>query len=269
MSAPRILVADDNPLSLRFLADALVDAGAEVGEAIDGIAAVRLAATTAYDLLLLDARMPGLDGASALERIRAQDGPSRRATALATTADDAAATAAALSARGFAAVLTKPLRIDALRDAVACHLPPGATFGAASVNRASDCAPAGYACLRATPLDGESPDDESPDDDALDDEQARRAAGGDAQIVSALRGLFVAELEALPAEIEALSAREDRAALRDRLHRLDASAGFCGVPALVAAAALLRGQLEAAQWPDAGVADFLAACARARQRLSA
>ncbi|HEY6943442.1 response regulator [Dokdonella sp.] len=277
MTAPRILVADDNPLSLRFLADALVGAGAEVGEAIDGLAAVRLAAATAYDLLLLDARMPGLDGASALERIRSQ-GASQWATALATTADDGAASAAALRARGFIAVLTKPLSVDALRDAVASHLPAGVAFAAAPApaavaeGSARDGAYVDGAYVDGACVDGayvDSAHARSTDADALDDEQALRAAGGDRQIVSALRGLFIAELDALPDEIEAFAARGDRASLRDRLHRLDASAGFCGVPALVAAASRLRRLLDQAPWPEQGVAQFLATCEGARRRLSA
>jgi CheY-like chemotaxis protein/HPt (histidine-containing phosphotransfer) domain-containing protein len=251
---PRILVADDNPLSLRFLADALADAGAEVGQAVDGLAALRLADESAFDLLLLDARMPGLDGASALARIRTGDGASRHAVALATTADDGATTAAALRERGFVAVLAKPLRIDTLREAVARHLPDGATLAATPALR--------DAAARATRVE------DAADEDALDDEQARRAAGGDLAIVAALRGLFVAELEALPTEIAAIAARGDREALRDRLHRLDASAGFCGVPALVAASARLRARLGEAQWPSPAVADFLAAGERACRRLS-
>jgi CheY-like chemotaxis protein/HPt (histidine-containing phosphotransfer) domain-containing protein len=266
---PRILVADDNPLSLRFLADALADAGIEVAEADDGPAAVRLANESAFDLLLLDARMPGLDGAAALARIRAGGGPSRHAIALATTADDSAGTAAALRGNGFAEVLPKPLRIDALRAAVASHLRTAA-FAAherpARAARVEDRADQDRADEDRANQD--RADEDRADDDTLDDEQARRAAGGDEAIVAALRGLLVTELEALPAEVAAIAARDDRPALLDRLHRLDASAGFCGVPALVAASARLRDRLGDENWPGAGVADFLAACERSRERLS-
>ena len=72
---------------------------------------------SAYDVLLLDARMPNLGGAEVLARIRAQAGPSQHAIALATTADNDRATHAALRASGFADVLTKPLSIDAADDA--------------------------------------------------------------------------------------------------------------------------------------------------------
>jgi hypothetical protein len=60
-------------------------------------------------------------------------------------------------------------------------------------------------------------------------------ACGDGTVLAALRGLFRAELAALPAELERLSA--DLPALRDRLHRLRASCGFCGATRLDAACA--------------------------------
>jgi len=58
--------------------------------------------------------------------------------------------------------------------------------------------------------------------------------------------------------------------LRDRLHRLDASAGFCGTPALARANAILRATVDAQNvWPKAAIADFLAACAAVRAKLIA
>jgi HPt (histidine-containing phosphotransfer) domain-containing protein len=86
--------------------------------------------------------------------------------------------------------------------------------------------------------------------------------------MTALRDLFARELEALPAEIAAIAARRDKVAMRDRLHRLDASAGFCGAPAVVRAAAMLRQLLDGEAWPERGVADFLAVGERARARLA-
>ncbi len=228
----RILVADDNPLSLRFLAEALVGMGHEVVEAEDGAVALDRANAGACDVLLLDARMPNLGGAQVLARVRAHAGSSQHATALATTADNDRAAHAALRAAGFADVLVKPLGVGTLRSALAQH--------------ASGLALAG---------------------EMLDDAQALAAAGGDATIAAALRGLFASELEALPNEFARFDECEDATAARERLHRLDASAGFCGVPALVQAAATLRLALDGSAWPRTAIAQFLAACERARLQL--
>jgi CheY-like chemotaxis protein/HPt (histidine-containing phosphotransfer) domain-containing protein len=236
-AVPNILVADDNPVSLRFFADALAALGVSSELAHDGIETVARASRTRFDLLLIDARMPGLDGSEALARIRAEAGPSQDAVALATTAEAGEAARLRLVEAGFAGVIAKPVTVDALRAALVRYLPDaggGAQSGA----------------------------------DGLDDARALAATGGDASIVAALRGLLIAELDALPAEIADFGARSDVAALRDRLHRLDASAGFCGAPALADACAALRKACDTgAGWPVAATDAFLAACADVRARL--
>jgi DNA-binding NarL/FixJ family response regulator len=70
--AERILLVDDHPLTRSALAGLLTQHGFDVvGEAADGEEAVEAAARLEPDLILLDLSMPGLDGLSALPRLRA------------------------------------------------------------------------------------------------------------------------------------------------------------------------------------------------------
>jgi two-component system, response regulator PdtaR len=70
---PRVLVAEDEALIRLDLVEMLADEGYQVcGEAGDGETAVRLAEELRPDLVVLDVKMPGLDGIAAAQRIAEQ-----------------------------------------------------------------------------------------------------------------------------------------------------------------------------------------------------
>src|SRR5919198_5938079 len=69
--AERILLVDDHPLTRSALSSLLTQQGFDViGEAADGEEAIDCAERLQPDLILLDLSMPGLDGLSALPRLR-------------------------------------------------------------------------------------------------------------------------------------------------------------------------------------------------------
>ncbi len=70
MKEPRVLVVDDEPQIQRFLTVALSAAGYEVQTAETGAQALRLAATGAPDLIVLDLGLPDRDGKDILRDIR-------------------------------------------------------------------------------------------------------------------------------------------------------------------------------------------------------
>ena len=70
MNATRVLVVDDEPQIQRFLKPALVACGYEVLSALSGAEALKLAATQAPGIVLLDLGLPDLDGKEVLERLR-------------------------------------------------------------------------------------------------------------------------------------------------------------------------------------------------------
>ncbi|QEO14048.1 response regulator transcription factor [Agromyces intestinalis] len=87
MTGPiRIVVADDHPIVRAGIVGLLESAGdlEVVGEASDGEEAVALAESTRPDLVLMDLRMPRLDGAEATARIRASAGDAPRVLVLTT-----------------------------------------------------------------------------------------------------------------------------------------------------------------------------------------
>ena len=66
----RILLAEDNLLNQQIAREMLEDAGATVILANDGKEAIDLATTGAFDCILMDVRMPGIDGLQATQALR-------------------------------------------------------------------------------------------------------------------------------------------------------------------------------------------------------
>lgn len=125
----RVLVAEDHETIRRITCTQLARSGARPVEAADGLEAVERAAAEPFDLILMDLRLPGLDGPTAAARIRQNGGPSAGARIVGLTARRAPATVAMLSDLALDACLAKPLdlaRLAAvLRDeAVAAERPP-------------------------------------------------------------------------------------------------------------------------------------------------
>jgi len=105
----RLLVVDDHEANRDLVRLFLADAGVEITQATDGEQAVRLAAERPFDVILMDVRMPTLDGPGALRRIRQAAGPNDATPIVAFTADADADAVAHLLAQGFQGAVTKPM----------------------------------------------------------------------------------------------------------------------------------------------------------------
>ncbi len=115
MSRRRVLVVDDDETIGELLEATLLDAGYDVAVAAGGAAGLELAARFKPHLVLLDLRMPGVDGRSFVSAYRGGEG--RKAPiAVVTAVRDGAAAASALGAQG---VLEKPFELSELLNLVA------------------------------------------------------------------------------------------------------------------------------------------------------
>ncbi|HEY0198896.1 MAG TPA: response regulator [Rhodanobacter sp.] len=205
---PRVLVADDDPSSRRFLRDGMRSLGVPVDSCADGTTALERVLVEAFDLLLLDCRMPGLGALQILAQLRSEPrAASFDSFAVATSAEMEPALRQSLLAAGFGDVLPKPCGLADLQRILAL-MQPG-HHGA----------------------------------QLLDDDAALTTTGDEATM-RALRSLLREELAQLDRELDRL--RLDRTAFGERLHRLRSSCGFCGATALSTQVILLQRQLGSA-----------------------
>ena len=116
--APRVLDVDDHPSNREVARLMLTAAGCEVAEATDGDEAVDMARAGLFDLILMDVRMPRVDGLAATRMIRNLPGAVAHTPILAVTADAMPADAARCLAAGMNAHLAKPISHQALYAAM-------------------------------------------------------------------------------------------------------------------------------------------------------
>jgi CheY-like chemotaxis protein len=112
----RILVVDDSDVNRGVAQEYLRAAGHDAIGTCDGGEAVRLAASREFDLILMDMRMPGLNGLDATRQIRMLDGPRGRVPIVAVTANALDEHAEECRLAGLSGHLAKPFTVGRLHD---------------------------------------------------------------------------------------------------------------------------------------------------------
>ena len=126
---PTILIVDDDTALRRAIATALADLGHQTAEAADGEAALAWLSRHEAHAVLLDLRMPGMDGMEVLRRIRARPASPPVAVLTAVPTSDNTIEAMRLGAVDH---LAKPIGREGLRALLSRMLPgPDATPAAA------------------------------------------------------------------------------------------------------------------------------------------
>ncbi|MBK1720744.1 hybrid sensor histidine kinase/response regulator [Thiocystis violacea] len=126
MPPARILLADDNRTNQEVASMMLNRLGYPVDLAVNGLEALDAMQGTAYDLVLMDCLMPGMDGLEATRRLRELErGSGRHTRIIALTADGIEANRESCLAAGMDDFLVKPLGIGTLRRTLSHWLGQG------------------------------------------------------------------------------------------------------------------------------------------------
>jgi len=114
----QVLFVEDDPMNRRVVKDMLTIVGVNMAEAQDAETGLRMIADAHYDVVLMDLRMPGMDGLSAIRSIRARTDAKARTPIIVITADTATNLRETCLASGADQVLEKPVAMNALFDAL-------------------------------------------------------------------------------------------------------------------------------------------------------
>ena len=115
-----ILIVDDTHFNLVVAMGLLKKTEIKIDAASNGADAITFAGERSYDLILMDQRMPGIDGTEALHRIREFD---KNTPVICLTADAILGARARYLSEGFTDYLTKPIDSAALEKMLLKYLP--------------------------------------------------------------------------------------------------------------------------------------------------
>ncbi|MGA0603773.1 ATP-binding protein [Caulobacter sp. KR2-114] len=122
LDSPHVLVVDDNATN-RLVAETLLEMmGCSFASVEDGAQAVDRVRGERFDLVLMDVKMPVMDGLEATRRIRAMPSPAGAVPIIALTANADPLDAETYRREGMDAVVEKPIRAELLLQAMSAVL---------------------------------------------------------------------------------------------------------------------------------------------------
>ena len=120
----RILIVDDTQINIAVAIGLLKRTEVKIDSAQSGKEALELAEKTRYDLILMDQRMPGMDGTEVLRALRERkDGINHLTPVVCMTADAIIGAKERYTAEGFTDYLPKPVSGKMLEKKLVCYLP--------------------------------------------------------------------------------------------------------------------------------------------------
>jgi signal transduction histidine kinase/CheY-like chemotaxis protein/HPt (histidine-containing phosphotransfer) domain-containing protein len=212
----RVLVVDDNPTNRLVAAKMLRDFDVQADTACDGTEAVSAANQLNYDLILMDVRMPEMDGFQATRIIRTKGERSSAVPIIAFTANAFPEDIVACREAGMDDFVVKPARKKALVEAVLRMLPQHGQPGMIPTET-----PAPPLAPVITPSVGEEP--------AFDPQAFRElVAEIGEQGADEVRTIFFGETDTRLVSFRQLSIETDRKTIRREAHSLKSAAGTFG-----------------------------------------
>ncbi|MCR4305001.1 MAG: ATP-binding protein [Gallionella sp.] len=220
----RVLVVDDNEINRKLVRMLVEHLGGEADLAENGVQAVDACNQRTYDLILMDANMPVMDGVEATIRIRELENGKRHTPIIALTANAMSGDRERYLAAGMDEYLAKPINEKAFINilqklglavaSAAVDSPHAAVSGSETKCCAEDAS--GFGVQAPLPV--------------LDPQMGVELAFGNREIWRAVLGMLFDRLPEFSASL--ISAKNDPEVLHQAAHKLAGASSYCGTPAL-------------------------------------
>jgi CheY-like chemotaxis protein/HPt (histidine-containing phosphotransfer) domain-containing protein len=228
-----VLIADDNPSNRLVVAKMLKQFDIQIASVGDGVEAVKAAMKLPYDMILMDVRMPEMDGLQATRVIRAHGGALTTVPIIAFTANAFAEDVDACLRAGMNDFVVKPVRKKVLISAILRAMPAAAP-GTADQHHAVGMPP--NLPGQAAPVGATAMVDRT----AFDNLAAEIGDEGASETFH----MFLAETDSRLKLLRRLSCETDRDTIEREAHSLKGSAGTFGLREVSRLAENLERKLE-------------------------
>jgi two-component system sensor histidine kinase BarA len=215
-----ILAVDDYPANLKLVTALLEPMGVSIDCANDGFEALRFIEQKAYDLILMDIQMPGMDGVEVTQKIRQNETSGQHTPIIALTAHALTSEKQAVLGAGMDDYLTKPIDEKELQRII---------------QRWSQKIIVGS---RAEHI--EKPLLKAESSSPVDWVQALKLTANKEDLAKEMLKGLVESLYPAQLNINETYAQNDLKKMREEVHRLHGACCYCGVPALKTAIAKLE-----------------------------
>lgn len=261
LAGARILLAEDSPSNQAIFTNVLNRMNAVVDVACNGAEAVALAKKQTYAVILMDVRMPEMDGLSATRIITQGSGINKKTPIIALTANVYTEDQKACFDAGMIDFLSKPIDMNRFRDCIVEWCPPPEE----AVDQAKDTANNFRSKSSKTHLENTLIQNTAPTDnsctvtiDLTIIDQLEKDTSAD--ILPTILNIFTQETEKRLTDIADIQVSQDWNALAEQAHTLKSSAGSFGATELQGAARLLEVHLENSEYQKihAEMKEFLA-----------
>jgi two-component system sensor histidine kinase BarA len=231
LEGKHILCVDDNIHNANLVSALFSNTQAQITIAHDGLEALQLAEKQKFDLILMDLRMPKMDGIETLKHIRASNNPNTATPVIALSAHIAEHEYKNLTALGFNDYLIKPVMKAILFKTVKKW-----------IQEKSHQPTSTYTITKQkTSFEQKTSSQDSP---VIDWELGLKLAGNKRELAEEMLAMLSASLADEVNQIKQASTEKNYEEAQRRLHKLQGEVCYCGTPRLKKTIAMLETALK-------------------------